>query len=77
MLDWRLHTQPGEVTAMITFKGHPAVNFPPAFSAQRIYNEGGGLEDNPYPRDSLNWEKFQWEMHRLQLQELRDMLEAL
>ncbi len=61
---------------MISFKGMPAVNFPPIFAAQRIYAEGGGLEDNPYPRDTLNWEKFLWEMHRLQVQELHDILEA-
>ena len=69
-----LPNQPDEVT-VITFKGKPAVNFDPWFAAQRIYNEGGGLEDNPYPADSLAFEKFRWEMHRLQLEELRLMLE--
>jgi hypothetical protein len=70
-----LPNQPDEVT-VITFKGKPAVNFDPWFAAQRIYNEGGGLEDNPYPADSLAYEKYRWEMHRLQLQELHDMLEG-
>jgi len=54
-----------------TIRGIPASTLPPVTAAQWIYREGGGQDDNPYHKQSREYDQYQWEMHRLQLDELR------
>lgn len=39
---------------------------PPRAVAMRKFRGGEGLESNPYPKGSANYESFMWEMHKLQ-----------
>jgi hypothetical protein len=54
-----------------TIRGIPASSLPPVQAAQWLYREGGGQDDNPYPKNTPEHETYAWEMHRLQLDELR------
>lgn len=39
--------------------------------ARRDFNKGLGLEENPYSKDSPDYEAYMWEMHRLQNEEFK------
>jgi hypothetical protein len=41
--------------------------------AYKAYRIGEGLDDNPFPKRSQAHEAYQWEMHRLQLAELKGL----
>ena len=46
----------------------------PTGAAQQMYKEGQGLESNPYAKGTKQHDQFDWEMHRLEREELKAML---
>ena len=41
----------------------------PTMLARVHWRQGGELSDNPYPKGSKERETYNWEMHRLQVQD--------
>jgi len=49
----------------------------PSAQAMSDYINGGGFGDNPYPKDSADYLKYQSAMHRYFNEELRDLRQQL
>ena len=47
------------------------VKVSPREAAMVRFREGEGLESNPFPKGSDEYQQFQWEMHKLQDNEFR------
>lgn len=45
----------------------------PEYLARHHYNQGGGLSSNPYPQGSEDYSRYQWEMHKLEVNELKEL----
>lgn len=41
----------------------------PIFQAQEDFKHEGEQANNPYPKDSKDYRKYAWEMHRLWMEE--------
>ena len=63
-----------QVAESEAINGIPISSLSPAFVAGWMYKSGEGLDSNPYPKSSDAYDKYQWEMRRLQDAELRDEL---
>jgi hypothetical protein len=50
---------------------------PPKQQAQQDYRNGDGQERNPFPKGTEEYSAYSWEMHRLQLEELRELRERI
>ena len=49
----------------------PEQELSPTALARFHWQQGGELADNPYPARSEQREAYNWEMHRLQVQEFK------
>jgi hypothetical protein len=60
-----------------TVKGKSIYDFTPEAVAGQYYKDGQGLDDNPYPKDSVQYEIYMLEMGRLQWIEYKRFLEEM
>ena len=49
----------------------------PMAQAIRDFMDGSGFDENPYPKESSEYIKYQEEMHRLWNRELQDIRSAM